>query len=71
MRDRRAEHGHHRVADELLHRAAEVLDLMLQARVVRAQSRAYVLGIGAIGARREADEIDEQNRNDLAFFGAM
>jgi hypothetical protein len=32
--DRRSEDGHHGVADELLHRAAEALDLEAQARVV-------------------------------------
>ena len=36
VRDRRAEHGHHRVADELLDRAAEALELVAQPRVVRA-----------------------------------
>ena len=68
VRDRRAEHGHDRVADELLHGAAEPLDLLLHARVVGTEARADVLGIGAVGARGEADEVDEQHRDDLSLL---
>ena len=48
MRDRRAEDGHHRVADELLDGAAEALELSRAASVVGRKRRAHVLGIGAL-----------------------
>ncbi len=68
VRDGGAEHGHDGVADELLHRPAEALDVGLHALVVRAQRRADVLGVGAIGATREADEVDEEHRDDLPLL---
>ena len=43
--DGRAEDGHDRVADELLDRAAVALDLLPQARVVRADAGADVLRV--------------------------
>ena len=64
----RAEHRHHRVADELLHRAAEALELVAQARVVGPQQRAHLLGIHLLGARREADEVGEEDGDDLALL---
>ena len=69
VRDRRTEHRHDRVADELLDRPAEPLDLLLHARVVRTQARADILGIGLLGRRGEADEVDEEDGDDLALFG--
>ncbi len=68
MRDGSAEDGHHRVADELLHRAAEALELVAQAGVVRAEERAHLLRIHLLGARREAHEIGEEDGDDLAFL---
>ena len=50
VRDRGAEHRHHRIADELLHRAAEALELVAQARVVRAEQRPHLLRIHLLGA---------------------
>ena len=47
VRDRRAEDRHHRVADELLDRAAEALELGANARVVGLEQRAHVLGVHA------------------------
>ena len=67
MRDRRAEERHHRVADELLHRAAATLELVTQPLVVRRQHRLHVLGIEPLGSAGEADEIGEQDRDDLPF----
>ena len=67
VRDRRAEHRHHGVADELLHRAAAVLELCAQPLVVRAQDRLDVLRVERFRARREADEIGEQHRHNLAL----
>ena len=46
VRDRRAEDGHHRVADELLDRAAVPLELVAHARVVGLEAGADVLRIG-------------------------
>ncbi len=47
VRDRGAEHGHHGVADELLDRAPEALELVAQPRVVGPEQRAHLLGIHA------------------------
>jgi len=68
VRDRRAEDGHDGVADELLDRAAEALDLPAQSRVVRVQKVAHVLRVGALGTRGEADEVAEEDRDDLALL---
>ena len=68
VRDRRAEDGHHRVPDELLDRAAVALDLLPQARVVRADARADVLGVGGFRGRGEADEVAEEHGHDLALL---
>ncbi len=43
--DRRAEQRHHRVADELLDRAAMAFELRAHARVVRTEQRVDVLGV--------------------------
>ncbi len=68
VRDRGAEHGHHRVADELLDGAAEPFDLAPDPSVIRRERVLDVLGIGEIEARRELDEVAEQDRDDLAFL---
>ena len=68
VRDRGAEDRHHRVADELLDGAAEALELVPEAGVVRAEQRAHLLGIHLLGARREADEIGEEHGHDLALL---
>ena len=49
VRDRRAEDRHHRVADELLDRAAEPLELGLQPRVVGIEEGGDVLGVHRLG----------------------
>ena len=67
VRDRRAEERHDRVADELLDRAAEALELRAQALVVRAEQRLDVLGIELLGARREADEVAEDDGDDFTL----
>ena len=59
--DRRAEDGHHRVADELLDGAPEALDLLAQARVVGADAGTDVFGVGLLRGGREADEVAEQD----------
>ena len=67
MRDRRAEDRDHRVADELLDGAAPALELGAQPLVVRAQERVDVLGVELLGARREADQVGEEDGDDLAL----
>ncbi len=71
MSGRRPEEGHHRVADELLDRAAEALELGAEAGVVRAEDRLHVLGIERLRPRREADQVGEQHGDDLAFFAGL
>jgi hypothetical protein len=68
VRDRRAEHRHHRIADELLHHAAVLLDALLRLVVIRLEDIADVLGIGLVGARSRVDEIDEQDRDELPLL---
>jgi hypothetical protein len=68
VRNRCAEDGHHRVPDELLDRSAETLNLQFHARVVRPQARTDILGIGLLGSRGEADQVDEQDRDDLSLL---
>ncbi len=52
VRDRGAEERHDCVADELLHGAAEALQLGAQPRVVRGEERADVLGVEPLGIAR-------------------
>ena len=68
VRNGSAEDGHDGVADELLHRAAEALDLRADARVIRREHRAYVLRIELLGAAGEADEVGEEDGDDLALL---
>ena len=68
VRDRRAEDRHHRVADELLDRAAEALDVRLDALVVRTERRPDVLGIRAVRAVGEPDGVHEEHGYDLPLL---
>jgi hypothetical protein len=68
--NRGPEHGHHGVADELLHGSSEPFDLPLQEVVVEAEGRANVFGIGTVRTSREPHEVDEQDRDDLAFLSS-
>ena len=63
-----AEDRHDGITDELLHRAAEALDLGAQARVVGGEHRPHVLRIELLGAACEADEVGEEDRDDLALL---
>ena len=68
-RGRRAPHGHHRVADELLDRAAVELD-QAPARVeVAREQLARVLRVALLRERREADEVGEEHRDQAALGG--
>ena len=68
VRDRRAEQGHDGVPDELLHRPAVALELVAEVLPVRRQQRAHVLRVHPLGARREADEVGEEDGDDLALL---
>ena len=65
--DRRAPHGHHRVADELLDRAAVALDDVAREVEVARQRVADVLRVTLLGERREADEIREEDAHQAPF----
>ncbi len=67
--ERRAEHAHHRVADELLDHSAERLDLVPDPLVVRRQQPPNLLGVELLGPSGEADEVDEDDRHDPPFVG--
>ena len=63
-RDRRAPHGHDRVADELLDRAAVALDDLAREVEVARQGLAHVLRVAVLGEGREADQVGEQDRDE-------
>ena len=68
VRDRDAEDGHDRVADELLHRAAVALEDDAQILEVAAHARPQRLGVGRLAERGRADEVAEEDRDDLALL---
>ena len=68
MRHRRAEDRHHRVADELLDRTPMALELGAQLGVVRGQDRPNILGVVRFGLGGRADEIGEEDRDDLPLL---
>jgi hypothetical protein len=68
--DGSAEDGHDGIADELLHGAAEALDLRAQAREVGREHAADVLGVELLGAAGEPDEVGEEHGDDLALLAA-
>ena len=70
MRNGCAEDGHDRVADELLYGATEALKLPSKLRVVRIEHPAHGLGIELLRLRREADQVGEEDRDDLALLAA-
>ena len=71
VRDRRAPDGHDRVADELLDRAAVALDDLAREVEVARQRVADVLRVALLGERREADEVGEQDADELALRAAL
>ena len=68
MRGRRPEEGHDRIADELLDRAPAPLELGADAVVIRAEDGAHLLGIELLRLRSEADEVAEEDGDDLALL---
>src|SRR5262249_46125191 len=67
VRKRRTKERHHRVPNELLHRAAKTLKLGTQTLVIRAQDRLHVLRIELLGARSKSDQIGKPHRHYLAL----
>ena len=65
--DRCAPDGHHRVADELLDRAAVAADDLLALLEVARQELAHGFGVAAFGERREPDEVGEQDGDETPF----
>ena len=64
LRDRRAPERHHGVADELLDAAAVALDHVPRRLEVAREELARLLGVAALGLRREADEVGEEDGDD-------
>ena len=69
MGDRRAEHAHRRVADELVQRAPEPLDRALRPLVERHERAADILGVRRIRPLGEPREVGEQDRDRPALLG--
>jgi hypothetical protein len=61
MGDRDAEDRHHRVADELLDRAAVVLDRAASSREVAVEHAPQRLGVERLGELRRLDEVGEED----------
>ena len=66
-----AEHGHHGVADELLDHAAVLLDHPLPAREAGADDVAGVLGVEPAREHGEADQVGEQDGDELALLADL
>jgi len=68
MRLRHAEHGHHRVADELLHRAAVPLDDGPHLLVVATHQSPQGLRVYTLAERGRADDVAEQHGDGLSHL---
>src|SRR5262249_40438362 len=66
-----AEQRHDRVADEFLDGAAAPLELDAHPLPVRLEQRAHVLRVEPLGPRREPDQVDEQDGDDLALLARL
>ena len=64
----RAEHGHHRIAGELLDRAAGELDLLAHRVVEPLELYPHALRVSIACVRGRPDEVGEENRDELALF---
>ena len=69
MRRGDAEHRHHRVADELLHRAAVPLDRLRHGVEVAHHDAPERLGVQALAERRGARHVAEDDGDGLAYLG--
>ena len=68
VRDRNPEHRHDRVACELLDAAAVALEDRPQVLEVAAHARAQRFGIGRLAERGRADDVAEEDADDLALL---
>ena len=68
VHDRHTEDGHHGVADELLDRAAVMLDDRLHPLEVAREQRARPLGIERLSERGRPGEVAEQDGDGLALL---
>ena len=68
VRDRRAKQTDDRVADELLNRPADPLELPSKTPVVRREACPHVLGVRAVGCGRRADEVGVEDGDDLPLL---
>jgi hypothetical protein len=68
VRNRSAEYAHHGIADEFLDHTAVALDSPLGLRVVELENFAHVFRIRPIRARGEADEVNEEDGDELPLF---
>src|SRR5262249_7808293 len=71
VRLRHTEHGHDRVADELLHRSAVRLDDPLHPLEVPGQQRPQRLRIGRLAELGRAGQVAEQHRHRLTLLSAF
>jgi hypothetical protein len=70
VQDRDTEHGHHRIADELLNRAAMALDRCLHRFEVAGHHLAQALGVKPLAERGRAGHIAEDDSDCLSQFAA-
>jgi hypothetical protein len=67
LRHGRSPDRHHRVADELLHRAAVERDQALAAVEVAREELAHLLGVARLGERGKADQVGEEDGDQAAL----
>jgi len=65
VHDGHAEHGHHGIADELLHGAAVPLDDALHPLEVAREQRPQRLWVGRVAQRRRPGDVAEEDRHRL------
>ena len=68
VHDRSAEHGHDRVADELLHRAAVMLERHAHLVEVAGEHAPHQLRVARLAEARRARDVAEDDRHRLAHF---
>jgi len=68
--ERGAEDCHDRVADELLDRPPVFLDLPFGSAVVELERVPYVLRVGPVRSRREANQVHEEHGDQLALLAS-
>ena len=66
-----SEYRHDGVANELLHGPTEPFGLLSDQGVVQLQEVPNIFRVRSIRPRGEADQIDKQDRDDLALFPGL